>query len=128
MGKSPAQFMRELRKRRVEKGLCTRCGSKIKREGYHICQDCRNYLNEYDNNRTLKNEKTIIRKLNKWEITNEKLADALIKTKTTISELAEKVGVTYRTVERWIYQNGIPNKNHKIKINEILNDKIYKTD
>lgn len=122
---SSAELMRRLRKRRKKKGLCTRCGKKAN-NGRAICDKCRYYLEEYKRNHKVKSEPVIIRDLKKWDITNRELYDELIEQGITIKEFAEKVGVTPRSVEAWVFEGVEPRyKDRKATVNQILNKRIY---
>lgn len=121
-----SKAMKKLRRKRKEKGLCTRCGGERENKEYVLCQDCRDYLKEYKVNYTPPpKEQVIIRKLKKWDVTNRKLYNTLIAEGISIPELAEAVNVTPRSVDRWIFENAEPRPGHKEKVNVFLKEEIY---
>lgn len=122
-----AKKMRELRNKRRKESLCTRCGDKIKKEEFNICQSCRDYLKKYNNeNRDkYKKDKKIIRNTKTWEVKNWRLYDALIDKKISIPELAEKVGVSTRSADNWIFFDSTPKADNRKKINQVLEKNIY---
>ncbi|MFW6009213.1 MAG: helix-turn-helix domain-containing protein [archaeon] len=120
------QRMIKLRRKRKEKGLCSRCGNERENKNYALCQECRDYIANYKENYTPSDkEKIIIRKLKSWEIQNKKLYNELIKQKITISQLAAKIGITSRAIQRWIFQKTNPKLKNRIMVNKILGEKIY---
>ena len=123
---NPAESMRRLRAERVEDGLCTRCGKNEPKRGKRICSECREYLDEYNKNKKSKKEPVIIRDLKRWDVTNKRLYSGLIDMKMTTKELAERVGVTPRSVDSWIFEGVEPRyEDRKATINQVLNKRIY---
>ncbi|HOQ16761.1 MAG TPA: helix-turn-helix transcriptional regulator [Defluviitaleaceae bacterium] len=117
-----AKAMRELRKRRKEKKLCTRCGKPV--FGVHVqCDACREYSRIYA--LLHPKEKVIIRHLKSWEIKNKKLYDILIKKRITIPQLAKMIGVSSRSVDRWVFEGCIPKLENREKVNAYLNMEVF---
>lgn len=128
MSSYEAIMMKKKRDERREKGLCTRCGGEREDKEYILCQDCREYIAEWKQDKDYskpEEEKVVIRTPRKWNIENEKLYKALIEKRMPISELANRVGVTTRTAERWVFQKGEPKDKNKNKINKVLGKEIY---
>lgn len=121
--------MKELRDKRREKGLCTRCGHESENDGYILCQECRDYIKSWkeDSVKDYREDKeeVIIRELRVWDIENETLYNTLIDKKIKISELAEMIDVTPRSVQRWVFEDTEPSVRNKKKINQVLGKKIY---
>ncbi|MFW5962166.1 MAG: hypothetical protein ACOCQR_00945 [bacterium] len=118
-------LMKKLRTKRVEQGLCTRCGKNEPKKNRHICSECREYLKKYKKGYEQTKDPIIIRELKKWEVTNLKLYNALIEKRITISEFADMLGVTSRAVEIWVFEDGNPAKERKPLINSLLGEQIY---
>ena len=117
--------MKKVRKKRKQKGLCSRCGNERENKEYALCKECREYISNHKENYNPPKDPVIIRNLKKWDITNYRLYNALIMKSIKISELAEKVGVTTRSAERWVFENTEPTDIHKYRINQVLGKKIY---
>ncbi len=104
--------------------MCSRCGSERDNKEYILCKECRKYINKHDKNYNPPKDPVIIRDLKKWDITNYSLYNALINKSITILELAEQVGVTTRSAERWIFENAEPKDIHKHLVNQVLEKNI----
>jgi len=130
MGKSGAIMMKNLREKRKEKGLCTRCGGKIEDKSYLTCRDCRDYISYHKKNGEPPPEKDekIFKRLSKWQIRDKGLYDALVDEQIRASELADDIGVSVRSVERWLYEGYEPRDKNKIAVNNYLNKDIYNID
>ena len=70
-------------------------------------------------------EKVIIRHLKSWEIKNKKLYDILIKKRITIPQLAKMIGVSSRSVDRWVFEGCIPKLENREKVNAYLNMEVF---
>ena len=117
-----AKAMRVVRKRRKMKKLCTRCGKPV--EGVHVqCNACREYCKMYA--LLHPKEKVIIRSLKTWEVKNKKLYQILLERKMTIPQLAQMVGVSSRSVDRWVFEGSIPKLENREKVNTCLNAEIF---
>jgi transcriptional regulator with XRE-family HTH domain len=53
-------------------------------------------------------------------MSNERLRGALITANLTYDQLSEKVGVDPKTVERWVSQDRVPHRTHRLKVAAIL--------
>ncbi|NLK22304.1 MAG: helix-turn-helix transcriptional regulator [Epulopiscium sp.] len=120
-----AKAMRELRKRRKQKGLCTRCGKPVK-HGNVQCNLCREYSKTYA--LLHPKEKVIIRSLKSWDIKNTKLYNILMDKKISIPQLAEMVGVSSRSVDRWVFEGSIPKIENREKVNAHLGIEIFEVE
>lgn len=100
---SAADSMKLLRKKRQEKGLCTKCGKKKASPGYKTCSVCREDINT---NRPRKN--AIVRSLITWEVRNYKLYRFMLENNLTTSKIAASLDVNTRTVERWLFEDVNP--------------------
>lgn len=65
-------------------------------------------------------KKKRFRKPHSWEIKNRILMGLLLVEDIKLSELAEKVNVTARCVQNWVYEGRTPSKENQKKIAEIL--------
>lgn len=111
----------ELKRRRK----CSRCGSSLDEACTTInCDPCREYVNKAKREKRAK-EKKAIRKL-KTEATNEKMYRIMQEKNITIKELAEKVNMSNRSVQRWIL-NGIEPRYDDVRqtINDYLGETIF---
>lgn len=117
-----AKAMRELRKKRKMRNQCTRCGKAVEGENVQ-CNECREYCKMYA--LLHPREKVIIRNLKTWEIKNKKLYNILIEKKMTIPQLAQLVGVSSRSVDRWVFEGSIPKLNNRERVNTCLNMEIF---
>lgn len=66
-------------------------------------------------------KKRFRRKLKSWNIVNRYLYGLMFSEDIKVSDMAELVGVHERTVQRWIFEGGIPKEETMDKISEILN-------
>ncbi len=120
------EYMKKLRKKRKEKGLCTRCGKKAI-EGKTECEACKNYRIQYKEKKSKqKKEPKIIRELKTWEVSNPVLYKKMLETGTTTKDLSVLTGVSQRNVERWIFENADPNDENALKVNEYFKCEIFK--
>lgn len=55
-------------------------------------------------------------------MSNERLRSALVTAGTTYDDLAEKVGVDRKTVERWIRTDRVPHRTHRLKVATLLGE------
>jgi hypothetical protein len=120
-----AKAMRELRKRRKERKLCTRCGKPVFGENVQ-CDACREYCKMYA--LLHPKEKVIIRNLKSWEVKNKKLYDILINKRITIPQLAQMIGVSARSVDRWVFEGSLPKIENREKVNTYLNIEVFELD
>lgn len=65
---------------------------------------------------TIKN----LRKLRYWEVQNKRLFEAIKATGLALSECAKAVGVSLRTLERWIFQGSTPKPWNQAKAAQVL--------
>lgn len=68
-----------------------------------------------------KKGKRFVRETNTWEVSNRILYGILLIEDIKLAELAELVGVSARTVQRWVYEGTKPNQENKEKLSKILN-------
>ncbi len=66
-------------------------------------------------------KKRFRRKLKSWNIINRYLYGLMFSEDIKVSDMAEMVGVHERTVQRWIFEGGIPKEETKEKVSKILN-------
>jgi DNA-binding transcriptional regulator YiaG len=128
-----AETMKNLRKKRRKNNLCTRCGQKINDKEKNICSKCRKYLNYYSkHDEPPMKELKVVSRSPVNEVKNKKLVSAMrIKskkenTKINTKKLANKIGASQRSVQRWIFEDENPSKNFKIKINNYFGEEIFK--
>lgn len=126
-----AEAMRRLRRKRMLNNICTRCGCKNDTTGTQ-CSKCRQY---HIDKRRERRQYAIeqgwdkrIRKLKKWKISNYPLFFYLFENKISISEFANKVGVTSRQVQRWIFENSRPNLTNRMIIEDITGKDLFQYD
>ncbi len=133
-----AHSMRRLRKQRREQGLCAQCGSTSSNYLCVRCKDKRDESkNKRISSRSALNQclscgrgepyqegickpcmekrqllypNLPIRKLRTWEVTNKRLYDLMMAKSCRTTELAQAVGVSERTVLRWLFQDATPHK------------------
>lgn len=60
------------------------------------------------------------RRLKKWKVINRYLYGLMFAEDIKVSDMAEFIGVTPRTVGRWIYEGSIPNEDNMRKVSEVL--------
>lgn len=120
-----AKAMRELRKKRKKRNLCTRCGKPVE-NGNVQCDACREYCKIYAFLHP--KEKVIIRNLKTWGVKNKRLYDVLIDKKITIPQLAERVGVSSRSVDRWVFEGSIPKIENRERVNICLNMEVFEVE
>lgn len=120
-----AERMRRIRLQRRSLGLCIRCGSELT-DKHSTCLDCR--VKYYRKNRDTQLKNHCVRSLRTWKITNRILFDRLESLGMTIREFACEIGVSNRTVERWLFEETIPSFNNMNKINSYLGEDIYLAD
>jgi len=65
-------------------------------------------------------KKKRFRRLKKWKVINRYLYGLMFAEDIKVSDMAEFVGVTPRTVGRWIYEGSIPNEENIDKVCEVL--------
>lgn len=135
------EFMKKRRKIWKEDGKCIRCGfmlhpkSKLKK-----CESCRAAGEAYKKENKEKFKGYIekkqkaqpIRKLKNYGPINsvqekEELYQIMINRKITTKSLAEVIGVSQRTVERWLFdEKAMPNEMNQLKLNNYLERSIFK--
>lgn len=127
-----AETMKKLRKKRKKNNLCTRCGKKVEDKEKNICSKCREYLNYYKkhNEPPLKKVNVVSRSpVN--DVENKKLVGAMKRkskkesTKINTKKLANEIGSSQRSVQRWIFKDEKPSKKYKIKINNYFEEEIF---
>lgn len=64
--------------------------------------------------------KKSFRRLSTWNIENRIMYGIMYSKDIKVSDLAERVGVTSRTVQRWLFEGSVPNEENQIKCVEIL--------
>lgn len=112
--------MKTLRANRILRGECIRCGKKLKSSENKNCLECCQYMKKYK-----KTGKTDVpnttyyynRKIYKDRITKPLLNEVIIEEKISIKELANKTGITTRTINRLLFTNENYSKSTKEKIN-----------
>lgn len=120
-----AKAMRELRKKRKKRKQCTRCGKPVEGENVQ-CDACREYCKMYA--LLHPKEKVIIRNLKTWEVKNDKLYHLLIDRKMTIPQLAEIVGVSSRSVDRWVFEGSIPKIENRERVNDCFQMEVFEVE
>lgn len=60
------------------------------------------------------------RRLKKWKVVNRYLYGLMFTEDIKVSDMADFVGVTPRTVDRWIYEGSMPNEENVKKVCEVL--------
>jgi transcriptional regulator with XRE-family HTH domain len=88
----------------MNNNLCLNCGRAPQFEE-SLCEKCFIKKKEKYPNRP-------IRKLKKWKITNHILYNLMMEKSCSTSDLAKHVGVSERSVLKWIFENAIPNENN----------------
>nr|WP_139293536.1 helix-turn-helix transcriptional regulator [Mycobacterium tuberculosis] len=88
---------------RLNKRLCIRCGKhpSMQDNERHLCYACNNI---YPN--------LPIRKLRKWEVKNHELYHAMMEKGCSTNKLAKYIGISERTVERWVFENVMPKEDN----------------
>jgi transcriptional regulator with XRE-family HTH domain len=66
-------------------------------------------------------KKRRIRELKKWTIINRVLYGCLLAEKWTVADLAERMKVSSRTVDGWIFEGRIPRKDRIDKLCNVFN-------
>lgn len=132
---SNAKAMRKVRDKREKFDTCSRCGKDIgeKRKGYRTCAGCGYYLNYYKENGCPppKKEFKVISRSPVNKIKNKKLVNAMkekskeLDQKIGTKKLAEELGISSRSIQRYIFEGAEPSKKFRIKINNYFNKKIY---
>jgi RecJ-like exonuclease len=121
-----AEAMKDLRDRRRENGLCTRCGKVVEDNRYRICSECRKYLNFYKRYEVPPaREKTLISRSPVNEIKNEKLYQAMVNKSLSTKKLSNKITATQRTVQHWLFDGTEPRKSNKIEVNSFFEKDIF---
>ncbi|MFO7818610.1 MAG: hypothetical protein R6V17_00080 [Halanaerobacter sp.] len=94
---------------------------KIKEKAEELGLDIRykDFKKEHEIDKS-KYEKPRFRSLNKWNVTNRVLFGVLFVEDIKPSELADMIGVTTRSVERWCFENADPSEKNKEKISAAL--------
>jgi predicted nucleic acid-binding Zn-ribbon protein len=130
-----SETMRKLREKRKKNNQCTRCGKKVEDKENSICSKCRKYLKYYK-----KHEEPPIKELKVVnrspvnEIKNQKLISAMRRkskkenTEVNTKKLADEIGSSQRSVQRWIFEGENPSEKFKIKINDYFAEEIFEYD
>ena len=86
------------------------------------CLPCKKYRARYKETYepTRISKIDFVRKLKTWEVRNHSLYNALKERGIKIKVFANQIGVTDRTVHRWIYEDAVPCEENKIAIEQIL--------
>lgn len=96
--------MREKRSSRKLNGLCTECGSTLDRQST-ICVKCYRLAlarkKKYNNKKV---HKYVLFK--ETRVQHTQLAELMDKHKLSITDIARKVGVSTKSVQRWLYHGG----------------------
>lgn len=122
-----AETMKKLRDKRRENNLCTRCGKWIEEEQYKICSECREYLRFYKKyDIPPARKETLINRSPVNEIKNKKLYQLMIDYRLSTKNLANKISVTQRSVQRWIFDGLEPKDSNKKEVNEFFGEEIFK--
>lgn len=97
---------------RLNNSLCVRCGNhpSIKGNERHLCLSCNSI---YPN--------LPIRKLKKWEVKNHDLYDLMMEYPCSTKQLAEYIGISERTVCRWVFGNVVPKEDNAWKAARYFN-------
>ena len=108
--------MRKLRKFRSDNHLCTRCGNKLP-DDYckKLCKDCKTYISDYRLPNPITNEELAFLQFRKRGTPPVGEFGRRLKTLMLINiespkTLSVALGVTSRTIERWLYGGAIPLK------------------
>ncbi|MDH6674333.1 DNA-binding XRE family transcriptional regulator [Paenibacillus sp. LBL] len=113
MSYSSAKKMTQLRRDRRAKGRCAECGQPS--NGGYLCF----YHEEKRKQRKNGNHSSPFFR-SEWKIKNRRFANVMKDRGIKISDLSIAIGVSDRTVHRWLYENGTPNIKHAIKAAEFL--------
>lgn len=129
-----SKTMKKLRDKRRKNNKCTRCGKIIFDKEKTICSECRNYLNYYKKNEEppIDNEIKVVNRSPVNEIKNKKLVNAMeeksriLDKKIGTVKLAEEIGISSRSIQRYIFKGAEPSDKNKKKINNYFDKKIFK--
>lgn len=128
-----AETMKKLREKRRKNNKCTRCGRKIFDKEKNICAECRNYLNYYKKNGEppIDNKINVVNRSPVNNVKNEELVKAMRekslveKIIVTTKVLAEKIGSSQRSVQRWIFEGKEPSEEYKKRINNYFDKNLF---
>lgn len=70
--------------------------------------------------RAIGGSRKAFRRLREWTIRNKILYGILFSYDIKLSELAEEIGVTPRTVQAWVFEGRLPNKENRAELSRIL--------
>lgn len=93
-------------------GLCERCGKQpfILDDERCLCRRCKSV---YPN--------LPIRKLRRWEVKNHRLYHLMMDRDCSTKDLAKFVGISERSVCRWLFQNSIPKEDNARRAAQFFN-------
>ncbi|MBD7970337.1 helix-turn-helix transcriptional regulator [Paenibacillus gallinarum] len=97
---------------RLSKNLCVRCGNhpSIKDNERNLCYGCNSV---YPN--------LPIRRLRKWKVKNYELYHAMMEKSCSTKQLADYIGISDRTVCRWVFDNVVPKDDNAWKAARYFN-------
>lgn len=126
-----AEYMKKLRRARVERKQCIRCGKPLSQEtlirGIKQCEHCLEYQHKRKLGQIHSKVNTTYfynRQHKKDEIKRKKLGDFMIKNKITVKELAKNSNLSQRTIQRILYTEANYTKKTKDAINNYLGEEI----
>jgi hypothetical protein len=118
--KATLKYLKKLRTSRIDNHLCTRCGKPLD-GGYTRCTACRNHVSELARLRRAKKRKSIRR--TKRSITNPPLYNWMIGHNISITELAHGIGMSYQSVEKWLFFGQYPSERSLRRLEEYMSQR-----
>lgn len=119
--------MKKLRKARVERKQCIRCGKPLSQEtlirGVKQCEDCLEYQRKRKLGQIGSKVNTTYfynRQYKKDEIKRKELGNFMVQNKITIKDLAKNSNLSQRTIQRILYTEGNYSEKTKDAINNYL--------
>ncbi|QUH27466.1 helix-turn-helix domain-containing protein [Vallitalea guaymasensis] len=122
-----AGYMKKLRKARVERKQCIRCGKPLSQEslirGVKQCEKCLDYQRKRKLGQISSKVNTTYfynRQYKKDEIKRKELGNYMVENKITIKDLAKESNLSQRTIQRILYTDANYTKKTKDAINKYL--------